>query len=320
MPNPNITTSYVGESASKYIASSLLSANTIENGGLTVVPNIKFRQTMKIADLDAGIVDATCEYATSGTTTLTERILQPKELQSLQTLCLPEFRKDWDAVSMGYSVHDNLPPSFQEWLIAYVLGKIAAKTEIDIWNGVGTGAGAVNGEFDGLLPQIAAAVVAGEVPAAQVVPLVAGGLNAANIITELGLLVDAVPDSTYSNEGAFIYMGISAYKLYTRSLGGFAANGQGANGFEGRGNNQSFDTGLMFDGMKIFCAHGMPKDKMLVTTVDNLFFGTGLMSDSQECTILDMRPTTGSQEARVIVRYTAGTTYGVGANITTYGI
>lgn len=314
--NPSITTSYQGESAGKYIASSLLSANTIENGGVTVVPNIKFRQTMKVADLDAGIADATCEYATSGTTTLTERILEPKELQSLQTLCLPEFRSDWDAVSMGYSVHDNLPPSFQEWLIAYVLGKIAAKTEIDLW----TGAKAVNGEFDGIIPQLVLAIAAGEIPAGQQVALVAGGLNAANITQELGLLTDAVPDSVYANEGAFIYMGIKAYKAYTRALGGFGANGLGANGYEGRGNNQSFDSGLMFDGMKIFCAHGMPVDQMLVTTVDNLFFGTGLMSDSQECTILDQRPITGSQEARVIVRYTAGSTYGVGANIATYGI
>jgi len=314
--NPNITTSYVGESAGKYIASSLLSANTIENGGLTVVPNIKFRQTMKIADLEAGIADATCSYETAGTTTLTERVLEPKELQSLQTLCINEFRKDWDAVSMGYSVHDNLPPNFQEWVIAYVLGKISAKTEIDIWSGKK----ANNGEFDGLLPQITNAIANGEIPAGQQVPLVAGGLNAGNITQELGLLVDAVPDTVYGNENSFIYMGIKAYKAYTRALGGFGANGLGANGYENRGNNQSFDTGLMFDGMRIFCAHGMPKDQMIVTHTENLFFGCGLMNDMQECTLLDQRPITGSQEMRLIVRYTAGTTYGVGADITTYGV
>ena len=314
--NPTITTSYEGESAGRYIASSLLSANTIENGGLTVVPNIKFRQTMKIADLDAGVADATCSYETAGTTTLTERVLEPKELQSLQTLCINEFRKDWDAVSMGYSVHDNLPPNFQEWVIAYVLGKISAKTEVDIWNGKK----AVNGEFDGLIPQIQNAIANLEIPLTQQVPLVAGGLNAGNITQELGLLVDATSDTVYGNENSFIYMGISAYKAYTRALGGFGANGLGANGYENRGNNQSFDTGLMFDGMRIFCAHGMAKDQMIVTHTENLFFGTGLMSDMQECTLLDMRPTSGAQEMRMIVRYTAGTTYGVGADITTYGL
>ena len=66
MPNPAITTSYVGESAGRYLAASLLSANTIENGGLTVVPNIKFRQTMKLADMDAGIRNATCGYEDNG--------------------------------------------------------------------------------------------------------------------------------------------------------------------------------------------------------------------------------------------------------------
>ena len=316
MPNPGITTSYVGESSGKYLAAALLSANTIENGGLTVVPNIKFRQTMKLADLDAGIRDASCGYEDNGTVVLTERILQPKELQSSQTLCINEFRSDWDAVSMGYSVHDNLPPTFQEWLISYVLGKIAAKTEVDIWQGNA----ANSGEFDGLEKQLAAAVVAGEIPAAQTVAAVAGGLNAANIVEELGKLIDASSDATYSRENTFIYLPISAYKAYTRALGGFAANGLGANGYEGRGNNQSFDTGLMFDGVRLFCAHGMSANKMVMCSTEDLFAGTGLMNDMNEVSLIDMRQTSGAQEIRCIVRYTMGVTYGQGANIATYGI
>lgn len=314
-PNPNITTTYAGEAAGRYLAASLLSANTIENGGLTVVPNIKFKQTMKLADMDAGIRNATCDYQDNGSVTLTERVLQPKELQSSQTLCLNLFRSDWDAVSMGYSVHDNLPPSFQEWLISYVLGKIAAKTEIDIWQGDD----ANNGEFDGLEKQIAAAVVAGEVPAAQTVAAVAGGLNAGNIVDELGKLVDAAPNSTYSRENTYIYLPISAYKAYTRALGGFAANGVGANGYDNKGNNQEFG-GLMFDGVKLFCAHGMSDNKMLISSTEDLFAGTGLLSDMNEVSLIDMRPVSGSQEVRCVVRYTMGTTYGQGANLATYGI
>lgn len=316
MPNPAITTTYVGESAGRYLAASLLSANTLENGGLTIVPNIKFRQTMKLADMDAGIRDASCDYQDNGTVTLTERILQPKELQSSQTLCINEFRSDWDAVSMGYSVHDNLPPTFQEWLISYVLGKIAAKTEIDIWQGDD----ANNGEFDGLQKQLTAAKVAGEIPAAQVVAGIAGGLSAANIVEELGKLVDASPDTVYSKENTFIYLPINAYKAYTRALGGFGANGLGANGYENRGNNQSFDTGLMFDGLRLFCAHGLEADKMLLASSDNLFAGTGLLNDMNEVSLIDMRQTSGAQEIRAIVRYTMGVTYGRGEDITLYGL
>ena len=55
--NVNITTTYAGESAGKYIAAALLSSNTIENGGVTVMPNIKFRSTMKKANLDDILVD-----------------------------------------------------------------------------------------------------------------------------------------------------------------------------------------------------------------------------------------------------------------------
>ena len=38
----NITTTYAGEFAGEYIAAALLSASTINDGGVTVKPNIAF--------------------------------------------------------------------------------------------------------------------------------------------------------------------------------------------------------------------------------------------------------------------------------------
>jgi hypothetical protein len=59
---------------------------------------------------------------------------------------------------------------------------------------------------------------------------------------------------------------------------------------------------------------------MIATTKDNLHFGTGLMSDSNEVKILDMADLDGSQNVRVIMRFTAGVQYGVVEDIVTYGI
>ena len=43
----SITTTYAGEFAGKYISAALLSANTIEKGGIEVKPNIKFKEVIK---------------------------------------------------------------------------------------------------------------------------------------------------------------------------------------------------------------------------------------------------------------------------------
>jgi len=50
----------------------------------------------------------------------------------------------------------------------------------------------------------------------------------------------------------------------------------------------------------------------------NLFFATGLMSDSQEVKVLDMSDLDGSDNVRVIMRFTAGVQYGIGSDIVLY--
>jgi len=78
----NISTSYAGEFAGKYIAAALLSAPTIDKGGVTVMPNVKFKSVVKKVATDANLIkDASCDFTPTGTVTLTERIIQPKELQ-----------------------------------------------------------------------------------------------------------------------------------------------------------------------------------------------------------------------------------------------
>ena len=83
----SITTTYAGEFAGKYVSAALLSADTIENGGITVKPNVKYKEVMKKLATDAIVKDATCDFADTSTVTLTERILQPEEFQVNLELC-----------------------------------------------------------------------------------------------------------------------------------------------------------------------------------------------------------------------------------------
>jgi len=307
----NITSTYAGEHAGKYISASLLSANTILKGGVEVRPNIKFKEVVsKMSVSDDLLADGTCDFAATSTVTKVERILQPKELQVNLQLCRQTLRQDWEAIEMGVGImNDNMPKSFQDFLIGHVAEKVAANIEVALWRGV-DGAGS----FDGLTTLLAADA---DLPAAN--EITGTSIDASNVIDELGKIVDAIPTSLYGKEDLSIYISQNIYRAYVRSLGGFGANGLGANGFRGEGNNQSFGD-LMFDGVKLFVANGLADDTAICAEKGNLFFGTSLLSEMQEISILDMRNLDGSQNVRYVQRFTAGVQYGNVEDIVTYGI
>ena len=104
----SITTTYAGEKAAGFISAALLSSNTIEQGGIEVKPNIKFKQVLRKLSTGDLIADGSCDFDATSSVTLTERTIEPKEFQVNLQLCKQDFRSDWDAISMGYSAHDNL--------------------------------------------------------------------------------------------------------------------------------------------------------------------------------------------------------------------
>tara|TARA_R110001606_G_scaffold352600_1_gene502998 strand:+ start:23 stop:973 length:951 start_codon:yes stop_codon:yes gene_type:complete len=307
----SITTTYAGEFAGKYISAALLSASTIENGGIEVKPNVKFKQVIKKLATDAILKDGTCDFDPTSEITLTERILQPEEFQVNLQLCKSDFRDDWEAVQMGYSSFDSLPPSFADFLMAHVAAKTAQKTEQNIWKGVTANAG----EFDGLVTLMTADASVIDVVGASAG---AGGVNAANVIGELGKVVDAIPSAVYGKEDLNLYVSQNVARAYVRALGGFAAAGLGAAGTNAQG-TQWFNNGsLSFDGVAIFVANGLADNYIVAAEKSNLYFGTGLLADHNEVKVLDMADLDGSQNVRVIMRFTAGVQYGIGSDIVLY--
>ena len=302
----SITTTYAGEFAGKYISAALLSASTIENGGITVKPNVKFKEVMKKLSTDALLKDATCDFDPTSTITLTERILQPEEFQVNLQLCKKDFVSDWEAISMGYSAFDNLPPSFQDFLVAHVAAKVAEKTEQTIWSGTN----ATAGEFDGLVTLATAD--------ADVIDVVGTSVTAANVIDELGKVVDAIPSAVYGKEDLYLYVSQNVARAYVRALGGFGAAGLGANGTNAQGTQWWNNGALTFDGVKIFVANGLADNYIMAAEKSNLFFGTGLLSDHNLVKVIDMADIDGSQNVRVVMRMTSGVQYGIGADIVLY--
>ena len=303
----SITTTYAGEFAGQYISAALLSGKTLNESAIGIKPNVKYKEVIKKVDTSGLIANATCDFTDTGSVTLTERILQPEEFQVNVELCKKDFRSDWEAIQMGVGAFDQLPPNFADFLIAHVAGKVAEKPEQNIWGGVN----ATAGEFDGFSVLMAAD---GDVNDA------ANGsetsFTASNIVSLLENSLDAVPSTVYGREDLTIYAPTVAFKAYIRSLGGFGASGLGAAGVNAQG-SQWYSNGnaLSFDGVKIQHAPGMPSDHIIVGEASNLYFGTGLLSDHNEVKVIDMADLDGSQNVRVIMRFTAGVQYGIGSDL-----
>ena len=295
---------YAGEFAGKYISAALLSGSTIANGGIEVVPNVKYKQVIqRIA------TDGTCDFDATSTITLTERVITPEEFQVNLQLCKKDFHQTWEAITMGYSAFDNLPPSFADYLIAHVAAKVAEKTEQNIWKGVTANAG----EFAGFVTLATA-----DATVLDVASPASGGITAGNVIAELGKVVDTIPAALYGKEDLYLYVSQSAARAYVRALGGFGASGLGANGTNSMGTQWWNNGSLSFDGIKIFVAQGMADDYVMAAQKSNLFFGTGLLSDQNEVQLIDMSPIDGSQNVRVVMRFTASVQYGIGSEVVLY--
>lgn len=325
---PSITSTYAGEFAGSYIAAALLSAKTLDNKYVTIHPNVKYKEVIQKVAVAGITQDASCNFVTSGSVTLTEAVLTPKELQVNLELCKQNFVQSWEALQLGYSAFDSIPKSFNDYLISYIGGIVAQNTEISIWQGNN----ATNGEFGGFQNALSSSVAAdttfvsgaitvstGVIPAYSGSSLIggqpiSGSISSANVLSKLDLVVNSIPNTVYGKEDLLLYVSTNVAKAYQQALAGGAI---GANGW-----NNQLNVGekpFNFNGIEIVLCPGMSDNKIVAAQKSNLHFGTGLLSDYNEVRVLDMANLDGSQNYRIIMRYTAGTVVGIPSDVVYYG-
>jgi len=311
---PTVTTTYAGEAAAGYIAAALLSANTLDKKLVTIMPNVKFKSVIQKLDVSGIVQDASCDFTTSGSVAISEQVLTPKELQVNLLLCKQEFVDSWEALQLGFSAFDEIPKNFNDFLISYVGGKVAEATETSIWQG----STATNGQFGGFQTAFSSSIAAGGATAVLAAKsgsiVISGSVTSANVIDKLNSVVNTIPDTVYGKPDVLLYVATDVAKAYQQALAGGAI---GANGW-----NNQMNVGekpFNFNGIEIVWCPGMTSSKIVAAQKSNLFFGTGLLSDYNEVKVLDMANIDGSQNYRIVMRYTGGTQFGIGQDIVYYG-
>ena len=307
MANPTYTAgTYAGEFSGKILGAALLSASTLDAGAITIMPNVRYKSVLQVGAWANVVKGASCDFTATGALTLTEKVLTTKELQVNAELCKQDLVQEFQAVEMGFSAYAEIPNSFEEYVISRVAAEVANATETSIWAGA-SGAD----DYDGFQ---ALALADGDV-----VDVTASAITSANVIAQMGAVVDAASKAALGTADLTLYVSTNVARAYIRALGGFGTSGLGAAGIDNKGTSwYSNGNQLTFEGIPVFVANGMGNNKMMLTPKSNLFWGTGLADDRNEVRFIDMADKDGSRNVRVIMRWTAGCQIGVGADLVYY--
>ena len=297
------TSNFAGKAAGFYISAALKEAKSLDY--LTMIENIKFKSNIQRMAGSGLVNDAECNFTEKGgqSLALTEKVLEPKNLQINLNICKKTLLDSWEALQMRAGAGAPPPASFDDYVISYMGEIIAEATEESIWGGT-----AVAGKFNGFLGAVTGYLLPG-VDGTVVQSAASAAYSKANIIANLETLVDdAAANATaiLRKEDLHIYMNAKTYSFYISAVSTLGyVNAYNMNG----------DYVPVFNGYKIAVCPGMNDNELVMGQKSNLYFGTDLLSDATRITMLDMANLDGSDNMRLVARYSAGVQTGVGADI-----
>lgn len=277
-----------------------MSGTTLAENNITILNNVKYRANLRkitMAGTSGNLMaEASCNFTDSGTLTYADKILQPLDLDVNTQICKQDFLDTWEGANMTAGLNGTLPLSFADYIIGQTAERISAEVETSIWSGDATGS---NGQFDGFTKLLTAD--------ADVIDVASATLSSGNIVAQIQLVVDAIPTSVFGKEDVCIFLPTSALKFYI--------NSQATLGY-GNVYNMNNEFVYTFNGIPIKHAPGLADDTMVAGRSSNMFFGTD--GSRSEVRMLDMAELDGSDNIRLIMRFTAGVNYAFGSDMVLY--
>ena len=308
-----VNSSFSGKQTLPYFHAAFLSLTSLSNGMFKVMTNIEGSANVPTINLSGDlVVDHTCDFAPVGTIAIAERKLTPELFDIPKQICKSDFLNDYEVQSMLPGAKLNQPKNAVDAIIIAMLGQSMATLEKKLYSGVN----ATAGEFDGVETLLA---VDAALPADQEVTGTA--VNAGNVATEIGKVIDATPDAL--RDQADFHIGVASNVFYAavRALGIGAAGVGSPNGVDNKSATwYDGHSDIMWEGIRLVRCAGMTSDVMIASTTENFWFGTSLMSDLQSISTLDMFPVDLSRNIRFLGTYFAAVQYGSAVQVVTYGI
>ncbi len=291
MANAVITSNYAGTAALPYVAPAILSGDTIANGYVEVLENVRYKANLRKFD-GVALQAAGCEFSNSdGSLTLSDVVLTTTALQVNEQVCNKDLRTAWEANQMrGQS--SNSPADFQAFAAQYVAAKVAEGVERNLWQGnYAFDDGGTDGtytSFDGICNLIVAGTPGHE-------DLLTGVTTSANILSRLTTIAGDIPDTLAGDPDTKLFMSRAMKQLYYTALAGTAEL-----------TFHAAEAANFFNGYEVITPGGMPNDTFIFSKKENLYFGTDLLTDHIEAAVLNLMGVTGDDVTRIIMKFSAG--------------
>jgi len=296
---------YAGEAARPYVAAAILSADTIANNYVSVLQNVHSKAVLRKFS-GAAIQAQDCAFSTpaAGMLELGEAVLEASALKVNEQVCNKDLRATWEGALMS-GQNSAAPADFTTYVAQYVAAKVAESIEGNLWQGGydfdGSGPGAVKySSFDGLCEVIkdAAASLGYNGTAAGAFTADADGTT--GVLTHLDAAINNAPDAVQSDNGSVIYVSRKTLFLLQRAMAGLGTTTISPV-FVGS------ERPLTYLGFSVVAPAGMPNDTIIFCNPNQLYFGTDLLTDHINASILNLRDVTGDDVTRVIMQFSGGT-------------
>ena len=294
---------FAGRKAAGYIAPMLYGGRTLGTPAVTIHENIKYKLNVRGLDVSDDLIrNATCDFAPTSTITMTDTVLQPKELQVNLQVCFDDWYDQWEAEQInGSRLDGSAPREWMEFLNDRIAERVAKRIEILIWQGTNT-----TNQFEGFITKLGAPNVNSTT------------INKGNVIGEMQKVYNAISDDVWDaagTEGLVFAVGTKIDKFYQQALAEFG--GVGSNGYQGAAVVGEKPRDFM--GLSITRLPGLPDNTMVAYPRADLHFGSNLLTDFTNVKVVDTRETLADNNLRFTARFAAGTQVTNRTNIVYYG-
>jgi hypothetical protein len=293
-------TTFTGIDAEGFYAKALLTGKSKE--AFRLIPNVKSK--IKLGELAIGNIlgDADCSFSSAGEGVLNQKAFEVNAIKINLEYCQRTFEVNYlsQLLRPGSNNDEVMPATVESFLLEQVALKVSADTEQLVWKGSATASTYPLSLCDGLEKQLLAD--------STVIDVTSTTLSKSNIIAQLGLVYDAIPETIIGAEDLVIFLSPSAFRFYREALAAASAEANFMQNY----------AELHFLDVKLSVAPGISTNKMLAARTSNILLLTDLMSDFEDIQILPQKSVTGVPVVRMIGEFKFGVGYIFGSECVFY--
>jgi len=259
-------TAYVDQEKMALIRKSILGGKTVDI--INVQPEIKNAAAINIIGSTLTAQAGACGFNAQGSTALTQRNIVVDDIKVNESICLNDLEAYYTSKSMKPGSYNEQIP-FEGLFAEEKSAEIQKLIEDLVWKGdKATGVGNLL-LSDGFIKLLATGTVG--------VTKVA--ITTANAIAQIDAVIAATPTDIIDADNLVLFLGYDTYRTAATAL-------RNSNLFHYTGAEENFEMVWPGTNVKLVATRGLNgSGNMYLSTADNFYMGTDLLSDSEDFSI-----------------------------------